>query len=238
MVRSSAVTIGLPVDALRVEVDVPVASFKDPMFPGRARCLPVPPPSTVAGMLGAARGDMERVFGLSVGLAFSAEGGGEDLETYQPLNRDGSLVPVRGQVREGKGGPSAVARPFLAGCHLSLWVVAPDLARWESALRRPVWGLRLGRSQDIAHARVIGVETLAPAERARVGYALVPEGRADVPGSISLRLGVALSLDRRQSRFGSFVWAPDGAGEMAVAGAHVDPAGQAVWLMDISPLPG
>ena len=226
------------VDALRVEVDAPVASFRDPMFPGRARCLPVPPLSTIAGMLGAAGGDMGTVAGLSVGVAFLAGGGGEDLETYQPLNRDGSLAPVRGRVREGKGGPSAVTRPFLADCHLSLWITGSDLGRWARALRRPVWGLRLGRSQDIAHAHVMGVETLAPTERARVGYALVPDGGADAPASISLRLGVALSPDRRLSRFSSFLWAPDGAGELAVNGAYTDRAGQAVWLVDISPLPG
>ncbi|MFD0883386.1 CRISPR-associated protein Cas5, partial [Streptosporangium algeriense] len=45
-----------PIQAVRVELYAPVASFRDPMFPGVSRCLPVPPPSTVRGMLAAATG--------------------------------------------------------------------------------------------------------------------------------------------------------------------------------------
>jgi CRISPR-associated endonuclease/helicase Cas3 len=223
-------------EVLRVEVDAPVVSFRDPMFPGRSRCLPVPPPSTVAGMLGAAAGSMAAVDGVSVGMAFTAEGGGEDLETYQPINRDGSLAPVRGRVREGKGGPTAIPRPFLADAHLTLWLAAAEVASWEAALRRPVWGLRLGRSQDLAYVSVMGVETLSRADHARVGHALVPEGGALVPGAVSLRLAVTVSSDRRRSRFDSFLWCPEGAGLLAVAEAWATTAGEAVWLLDVSPL--
>ncbi|WP_241003050.1 CRISPR-associated protein Cas5, partial [Streptomyces sp. CB01881] len=45
-----------PIEALRATFHAPVASFRDPLFPGITRILPVPPPSTVRGMLAAATG--------------------------------------------------------------------------------------------------------------------------------------------------------------------------------------
>ena len=41
------------VDAIRADLLAPVTSFRDPMFPGVTRCLPVPPLSTLRGMLAA-----------------------------------------------------------------------------------------------------------------------------------------------------------------------------------------
>ena len=46
----SAAAMG-ELDAVRAEFTAPVASFRDPMFPGVTRCLPVPPPATLRGML-------------------------------------------------------------------------------------------------------------------------------------------------------------------------------------------
>ncbi|MDD6791838.1 MAG: CRISPR-associated protein Cas5, partial [Thermobifida fusca] len=63
--------------AVRVELFAPVASFRDPMFPGVTRCLPVPPLSTVRGLLAAAVGELG--YAPPVGIAAHAEGYGTEL---------------------------------------------------------------------------------------------------------------------------------------------------------------
>ena len=51
-------------------------------------------------------------------------------------------------------------RAFLAAVTLTIWL-KEDLDLWERAFRRPVWPLRLGRSQDLASARTRRVELTA-----------------------------------------------------------------------------
>lgn len=216
-----------PVRAVRVELYAPVASFRDPMFPGVSRCLPVPPPSTVRGMLAAATGrDSEPI---TLGLAASADGRGVDAETYHPIAADGSNPAVAGRVAAGKGGMTIRDRPFLIGVRLTVWVPAPDGDRIARALRRPVWGLRLGRSQDLVHVMSIREVILYPAERAKVGHALAPVGGHQAPLATTLRLAEAISPDRGRTEYRSYQWCSEPAGEHAVVGAYRD-GDQAVWL--------
>ena len=133
--------------ALEVEVTAPVASFRNPLYAGVQVGLPCPPPSTVGGILAAAAGGWPRVDPrLRFAMSFQALGSGEDLETYHPLDAAG-----------GRTDPTPKDRHFLAGVTLTVWLF-DDLAGWERALRRPVWPLRLGRSQDLATARTRRVE--------------------------------------------------------------------------------
>ncbi len=218
-----------PVSAVRVELYAPAASFRDPMFPGVSRCLPVPPPSTVRGMLAAATG--REAEPVAIGMCAHADGTGTDAETFHPVAADGSNPAVAGRVRAGKGGTTLRDRPFLAGVHLSLWVVDPDAERLAAALRRPVWPLRLGRSQDLVHIRSFTATTLLPADHAVIGHALAPAGGHEAPQAKALRLAETVSPDRSDTRYGDFLWCPDPAGRAPVAGAYRDEADdQAVWL--------
>jgi CRISPR-associated endonuclease/helicase Cas3 len=185
-----------PIQAVRVDLYAPVASFRDPMFPGVSRCLPVPPPSTVRGMLAAATGRASEP--VTLGLAASAEGRGVDAETYHPIAADGSNPAVAGRVAAGKGGMT-------------------------------VWGLRLGRSQDLVHVVSVREVTLQPAERAKVGHALAPVGSHEAPLATTLRLAEAISTDRSRTEYRSYQWCSEPAGEHAVMGAYRD-GDQAVWL--------
>src|SRR5690606_35080869 len=216
-----------PVRAVRVELYAPVASFRDPMFPGVSRCLPVPPPSTVRGMLAAATGRVSEP--ITLGLAASAEGRGVDAEPYHPIAADGSNPAVAGRVAAGKGGMTIRDRPFLIGVRLTIWIPAPEGDRIARALRRPVWGLRLGRSQDLVHVVSIREVTLYPAERAKVGHALAPVGGHQAPLATTLRLAEAISSDRGRTEYRSYQWCSEPAGEHAVVGAYRD-EDQAVWL--------
>ncbi|WP_308126045.1 CRISPR-associated helicase Cas3' [Nonomuraea ceibae] len=216
-----------PIQAVRVDLYAPVASFRDPMFPGVSRCLPVPPPSTVRGMLAAATGRASEP--ITLGLAASADGRGVDAETYHPIAADGSNPAVAGRVAAGKGGMTIRDRPFLIGVRLTIWIPAPDGKRIEQALRRPVWGLRLGRSQDLVHVVSVREVTLHPAERATVGHALAPIGGHEAPLASTLQLAESISADRGRTEYRSYQWCSEPAGEHAVVGAYRD-GDQAVWL--------
>jgi CRISPR-associated endonuclease/helicase Cas3 len=231
------------VDALRVELFAPVASFRDPMFPGVSRTLPVPPPSTVRGMLAAATGDPTDL-GLPFGCAAHAEGRGVDHETYHPIAADGSNPAIGGRVRFGKGGATLRERPFLTHLSVTLWVPGEAGRKVEAALARPTWALRLGRSQDLVH--LVGRPrwtTLNPTEHAVIGHALAPAATHAAPEAAPLRLPLTVSQDRMRTSFGSFLWCAEPAGEHPVEGAYRDADGQAVWLLDderppVEPVPG
>lgn len=216
-----------PIKAVRIELYAPVASFRDPMFPGTTRCLPVPPLSTVRGMLAAATGRPTEP--VPLGMCAHADGGGIDAETYHPIAADGSNPAIAGRVSAGKGGMTLRERPFLVGVHLTVWIPLPDGDRIAAALRRPVWGLRLGRSQDLVHIRSITRVTLYPADTAVVGHAVAPLGGHDAPNATSLRLAETITTDRLRTRYGTFLWCLQAAGQHRVHGAYRD-QDQAVWL--------
>ncbi len=213
--------------AARIELAAPLASFRDPMFPGVTRCLPVPPLSTLRGMLAAATGRVAEH--VELGVCAHADGSGVDTETYHPVASDGSNPAVAGRVAPVKGGMTIRARPFLSRVHITLWIPDPEADRIVAALRRPVWGLRLGRSQDLVHIRAIAAVTLHPADEAVVGHALaVPGGHTD-PRGVMLRLPGMVSTDRLTTAYGEYLWCAEPGGWQRVTGAYRD-GDQAVWL--------
>jgi CRISPR-associated Cas5-like protein len=228
------------VAAWRVEFHAPVASFRDPLFPGVSRGLPLPPPSTVRGLLAAATGaPAER---LPFGMAAWAGGSGIDAETYHPISRDGSNPAVSGRVRAGKGGMTLRERPFLADVHLTVWLPGPDGERIADALVRPRWPLRLGRSQDLVRPARPEAVTLEPAAEARVGHALAPADGHDVGSAFRYRLAASVSADRLTTTWADYLWCDVPAGPAPVRGAYREvrtsapegeryPEGQAVWLL-------
>jgi CRISPR-associated Cas5-like protein len=216
--------------AVRARLLAPVASFRDPMFPGLQAGLPVPPPSTVRGLLAAAWGSFERLGRVEVGLAFHAGGEAVDLETYHPLNTDGKVrFPGTGQ------GPVPLERHVIVDAELTVWVLHHDPDGCVAALRRPVWALRLGRSQDLVHLAGVDIVKLHPGDRGQQGFALAP--RSAFPGSVGeeYRLATWVAPDRRRTRYQDFVWSEFGGQELdGVQGALVDTDGQLVWPIDVN----
>jgi CRISPR-associated Cas5-like protein len=218
-------------DAVRAEFTAPVASFRDPMFPGVTRCLPVPPPATLRGMLAAATGNPAEP--VTLGMSAWAAGGGMDLETYHPIKTDGANPAVAGRVRAVKGGMTIRNRPFIAMLHVTVWIPEPDGSRIAAALRRPVWGLRLGRSQDVVYLRSVKPVRLAPVPEAVVGHALAPTGGHDDPAAVTLRLSDFVAPDRLTGQSGDYLWCEEGGRHQPVTGAYRD-GDQAVWLHALS----
>lgn len=218
---------GHEVEATRVELFAPVASFRDPMFPGLTRCLPVPPPSALRGLLAAATGAPAEP--VTLGCCAHAAGAGIDAETYHPILTDGSNPAVGGRVRAVKGGTTLKERPFLAHLTVTVWIPEPDGTRIAAALRCPVWGLRLGRSQDLVFVRSITSVRLRPADEAVIGTALAPRGSHDAPTAVTVRLAEMIDADRLTTHYGDFLWCAEQAGRLPVRHALCD-GEQAVWL--------
>ncbi|MFG1859047.1 CRISPR-associated protein Cas5 [Actinomadura geliboluensis] len=184
-------------EALELTVTAPVVSFRNPLYDGLQIGLPCPPPSTVGGMLAAAAGGWDRVpDGTRFAMAFHAAGSGTDLETYHPLGSPGTQTNVTIKDRE-----------FLARVTLTVWLT-DDIDLWTRAIRRPVWPLKLGRSQDL----VTATTELVQLTRAggRQGHAVVP---FDVPGAAgtAMRLTTVISDDRARFKWDSYRYAPSGA---------------------------
>ncbi|MEV0605641.1 CRISPR-associated protein Cas5 [Polymorphospora rubra] len=186
--------------ALEATVTAPVVSFRNPLYAGVQVGLPCPTPATVGGMLAAASGGWSSVDpGLGFAMTFRTGGTGEDLETYHPLPADGKKADATPRLRA-----------FLTDVELTVWLCA-DVDGWERRLRRPVWPLRLGRSQDL-----VGIRT----RRVRLRPGPGRQGTAVVPGAVStygtrLRLPTAVSLDRSRTRWDEYRYDATGiAGEI------------------------
>lgn len=203
-------------EALKVIVTAPIASFRNPLYSGVQVGLPCPPPATVGGMLAAAAGGWPGVpERLRFAMAFTAAGAGRDLETYHPLDARGRPTDATPKVRE-----------FLAGVTLTLWL-SEDVAFWERALRRPIWPLRLGRSQDLASACTSRVQ-LAPGPGAQ-RQAIVPAKLTEA-GTL-LRLPTAVSADRARTRWDAYRYAASADERWRIDGGLADSDGQAVALL-------
>ncbi len=204
----------MTIAGLEVTVTAPVVSFRNPLYAGVQVGLACPPPATVGGLLAAARGGWACVDPRTrFAMAFQAGGGGVDLETYHPLDSAGKSTS-----------PTPRDRDFLADVRLTIWLL-DDVAAWRNALRRPVWPLRLGRSQDLIGIRT-RVVPLSPGS-GRQGYAVVPAGLSGA-GTL-LQLPTAVALDRSRTTWDTYRHAASGVHDQI--GGHdswVDPDGRVV----------
>ncbi|WP_214104949.1 CRISPR-associated protein Cas5 [Acrocarpospora catenulata] len=208
-------TVRAAVEALEVTVTAPVVSFRNPLYAGVQVALPCPPPSTVGGMLAAAAGGWDRVSPETrFAMAFHASGVGVDLETYHPLDATGK-----------KADPTPREREFLAHVTLTVWLTQ-DVELWERRLRRPVWPLRLGRSQDLVWVTTRRV-TVRPGP-GRQGAAVLPEETEVRPSGVLLRLPTAVSLDRQRTRWDGYYFDASGRSDTIVEACWVNDQGQVV----------
>ncbi|GII76648.1 hypothetical protein Sru01_16300 [Sphaerisporangium rufum] len=209
-------------EALEVTVTAPIASFRNPLYAGVQVALPCPPPSTVGGMLAAAAGGWPAVDPeFRFAMAFHARGQGVDLETYHPLDGSGK-----------KADPTPRERGFLVDVTLTVWIF-DRLAEWSRRLRRPVWPLRLGRSQDL-----VAVATRPVALRpgpGRQAAALLPEPDSPAPDQAAagtlLRLPTAVSAHRDRTRWDAYRFDASGTATTIVPADWADEEGRAVALL-------
>ncbi|MBE3562734.1 MAG: CRISPR-associated protein Cas5 [Hydrogenibacillus schlegelii] len=156
--------------ALRLTLRAPLASFRRPLDINYQRTFPLPPPTTVFGLIGAALGlsehDLWRPDGPASALKIAVwseerPGRGEDLWTLLKLNKGKMqrspymreiLVDVRYTVVIGEA-EAAASRPG------SGW-----LGRLAKAFHDPMYPLSLGREDELAEVEAITFETVETGE--------------------------------------------------------------------------
>ncbi|WP_233525851.1 CRISPR-associated protein Cas5 [Actinomadura spongiicola] len=205
--------------ALEATFTAPVASFRNPLYAGVQVTLPCPSPATVGGLLAGAAGGWDAVDrGLRFAMAFRSGGKNVDYETYHPLDASGK-----------KASPTPRHREFLAAVVLTVWLLE-DVDGWWRRLRRPVWPLRLGRSQDLVGVSLRRV-TLAP-EPGALRLAIVPDA-AGVSGGTPLRLPTAVGSRRDRTKWDTYRYDSTGLSRTQVPESWSTEEGQAVALLPV-----
>lgn len=150
---------------IRVKLRAWTASFRFPTFQsGYQPTLPVPPPSTIQGILSAAKGKPVYLTELPyIGYIFRSSGKGLDLEKIYAL---------------GKVETDIMKREFLYNAEL--YVYLPN--EWKEAFKKPRYQLLLGRSSDLATVEEIVNINLGERE-APLGGTVVPISLG-IPGMI------------------------------------------------------
>ena len=126
----------------RIHVSSWTASFRYPnMISGYQPTLPVPPLSTIFGLISAARGKPVKPGKEKIGYVFFSRGKAVDLETIYQMAK--SLTGIKSNV---------IRREFLFDNHLILYTDSREIAE---AFKSPFYQLLLGRSGDLAQVNTI-----------------------------------------------------------------------------------
>lgn len=150
-------------EALRATVGTMTSSFRYPMFMVSYQpTFAIPPPSTIYGMLSAAKGEKVGPEDVRIGYDFEYEGNGTDLERLHIYGEDNPPRFLRTDI---------VLREFLYECTLHLYL--SDL-EFKDYLKYPYYTLLLGRQSDLAHVRKLDRVTLEPKEEVEIKNTIVP----------------------------------------------------------------
>ena len=147
---------------LRILIEGWTASFRYPAFiSGFQPTLPVPPLSTIYGLLSAAKGELVTPDETNVGFVFDYDAKAVDLETIYELKRL-------------KGNKSNVAkREFLF--NPSLYLYTDDL-EFKKYFKNPAYPILLGRSSDLAIISEIKEIEMEKKNNVKLGKTILPFG--------------------------------------------------------------
>ncbi|MCK9150525.1 type I-B CRISPR-associated protein Cas5b [Methanobacterium alcaliphilum] len=155
--------------AIRVLIEGWVTSFRYPAFiSGFQPTLPVPPLSTIYGLISAAKGNLVTPDDLSVGYVFNHQGKAVDLETIYELS---GL----------KGKSNVIKREFLVNPEIYLYLTDLDYGDY---FKRPHYPLLLGRSTDLVNIREIKEIDLEKRSNVQLGKTILPFGTNGAFGTI------------------------------------------------------
>ena len=153
------------ISGVRIDLIAYTASFRVPCFVGHQVTLPVPPLSTIYGIISAAAGRIihpNEVEWLAYRLKH--EWIASDLEAILTFERDKKLSPVK------LGKRNVILREFLFLPHLTLYLPA----EWRGVFEHPRYALLLGRTQDLATVDRISEVELEEVEEGEVEGVLLP----------------------------------------------------------------
>lgn len=155
--------------ASRILIEGWVTSFRYPAFiSGFQPSLPVPPLSTIYGLISAAKGELITPEDLSVGYIFTHRGKAVDLETIYELS---GL----------KGKSNVIKREFLVDPKLYLYLDDPSYGKY---FKNPHYPLLLGRSTDLVTVSQIKQVNLDERSNVQLGKTILPLGTEGAYGII------------------------------------------------------
>jgi len=144
----------------RIKIIGWTASFRYPIFVyGYQPTLPVPPYSTVYGLISAAVGKVVTPKDLEVKYVFKSAAKGVDLETIYEWKVGGITKS------------NVIKREFLLNPELYLYIKEKDIA---DHFKKPHYPLLLGRSCDLAFVEEIKKVSLIYSEHFSVGGVILP----------------------------------------------------------------
>ena len=156
--------------ALRIKIEGWTASFRYPGFiSGFQPTLPIPPLSTVYGLISAAKGTPIGLEDVAIGYVFDNQGKAVDLEVIYEL-------------RSGLSAKSnVIKREFLYNPELYLYL---NKVEYKDYFKKPHYPLLLGRSGDLMKVSEISIIDLEEKENPPLGKTILPFGLKDAFGVI------------------------------------------------------
>ena len=147
---------------LRILIEGWTASFRYPTFiSGFQPTLPVPPLSTIYGLLSAVKGELVTPKDTNVGFVFEYEAKSVDLETIYELK---GLTSNKSNVAK---------REFLFNPKLYLYL---DNFDFKEFFEKPFYPILLGRSSDLAYIKEIKEVELKKKSDVNLGKTILPFG--------------------------------------------------------------
>ena len=155
---------------LRILIEGWTASFRYPTFiSGFQPTLPVPPLSTIYGLLSAVKGELVTPKDTNVGFVFEYEAKSVDLETIYELK---GLTGNKSNVTK---------REFLFNPKLYLYL---DDLEFKQYFEKPVFPVLLGRSSDLAFISEIKEIDIEKKSNISLGKTILPFGTKGAFGVI------------------------------------------------------
>lgn len=143
---------------------------------GNALCMPVPPYSTILGIIGCCLGRFVSPDEVKVGFQYLYDTVSLDIETRRRLQFDGR------KIKNHDKGSDVYMREFHTNPHLTIWI---DRLDWKDYFESPVGTPALGRSQDLLQIRKVCVKEVVSVSEADLKGCMIPfDANMMIPGQL------------------------------------------------------
>lgn len=178
----------------RVKLSGWTASFRHPqLVTGTQPSLPLPPPSTIYGLVAAAAGEWVDPADCPLGYVFRAQGEARDLETIYQFSSSSDAKS------------NVIFREWWVDWQL--WLYFKDES-WAARFEDPIFPLLLGRQQELAHVEHAGgvvQEVGLESTRTTLQGTILPFPNWQAAGMV-MALPLAMSPDLPRQAIGVRPW--------------------------------